>query len=275
MQGEKAAPELVKHCIASWRNRNRGWRTIVLDQSNYEQYIEVGISRDDFSLLGIPMRSDLLRLALLERYGGVWADATTLCWRPLDQFIHAYVSASGFFAFSRSQGERILSSWFLAAMPHHPIVRRWRLHLCQYFHAYPPRWQYSSASRICHKFCRELFKLHPLLTLLWLQPAVIRFSGQYPYFLLHYLFASIILSEKEVKELWSLTPKIGNAPCKTLSKIALKSAPSMQKAKEMLDHSSYLFKLSHKSKSLQAAKSGTWLEFVFSCVEEAESGDLV
>ncbi|MEE4238610.1 MAG: capsular polysaccharide synthesis protein [Anderseniella sp.] len=275
MQGELAAPELVKRCIASWRKLNPCWETVVLDENNYQDYVDIGIKQDDFRQLGIPMRSDLLRLALLDRYGGVWVDATVLCWLPLDLFVHAYVSGSGFFAFSRSRGERVISSWFLAAIPNHPIIRRWKQCLCQYFILNPPCYDHSKVSMICHKLFREVFRLNSALTLLWLRPGIIRLSGRYPYFLLHYFFRALISSDNEIKELWGLTPKISSQPCKTLSKIASEPAPDAQTAKYILDEASYMFKLSHKSKPLQVVKNGSWLDFVFRYVNGDARGGQV
>ncbi len=67
--------------------------------------------------------SNLIRLSLLHRHGGVWADATTICMQPLDEWLPAAAS-SGFFAFRAHAEGRPLSNWFLAATPHHLIVKR-------------------------------------------------------------------------------------------------------------------------------------------------------
>lgn len=42
--------------------------------------------------------SDILRLYLLKKYGGVWVDATNLCRRPLDAWLPS-AACEGFFAF--------------------------------------------------------------------------------------------------------------------------------------------------------------------------------
>ena len=69
--------------------------------------------------------SDLVRLELLHRYGGVWGDATTVCAKPLDGWLNQY-ARHGFFAFDRPGPDRMISTWFLAAHKGSYIVERWR-----------------------------------------------------------------------------------------------------------------------------------------------------
>ena len=69
--------------------------------------------------------SDCVRVALLARYGGVWVDSTCYCLRPLDEWLYERLP-NGFFAFARPGGERLLSSWFLAAAANNHIIERWR-----------------------------------------------------------------------------------------------------------------------------------------------------
>lgn len=64
------------------------------------------------------------RLELLRRYGGVWADATSLALKPLDSWLGA-VKPTGFFAFRRPQPLRELANWFIAANPGHPLIEAW------------------------------------------------------------------------------------------------------------------------------------------------------
>jgi mannosyltransferase OCH1-like enzyme len=75
--------------------------------------------------MGIAHRADLLRLDLLDRHGGVWADATCACQTPLDHWLPA-VAYRGFFAISRPVADRALSNRFLAGAPGHLLARRWR-----------------------------------------------------------------------------------------------------------------------------------------------------
>lgn len=100
-QGEENAPELVKTCIASMRENSNGHPVIVLDESNYQEYIQLpreiliryenGMKDDSYLKKCVVDRtriSDIIRCALLSYYGGIWCDATI--------FVSAPVSASLF-----------------------------------------------------------------------------------------------------------------------------------------------------------------------------------
>ena len=75
--------------------------------------------------ISLNVAADLLRMALLDRFGGVWADATTFPVQPLDTWIDQH-SITGFFAFDKPGPGRPLSNWFLAAMPANELMRKWQ-----------------------------------------------------------------------------------------------------------------------------------------------------
>ena len=41
----------------------------------------------------MPWQADAVRLALLAKYGGLWIDASTICFRPFDDFIYGPVAS--------------------------------------------------------------------------------------------------------------------------------------------------------------------------------------
>ncbi|HUZ33444.1 MAG TPA: capsular polysaccharide synthesis protein [Xanthobacteraceae bacterium] len=126
LQGWEAAPDLVRSCGASWLRHNRNWTINFL---TLDKIKELGLGPELSPFLNKPMPpealSDLIRLQLLATHGGVWADATVYCLRPLDQWL-SDVAASGFFAFSRPGPDRMLSTWFLAADAQSCVIQRWR-----------------------------------------------------------------------------------------------------------------------------------------------------
>ena len=259
-QGEENAPEIVRCCLASWRQRNPGWQVVVLDRSTLARYADVGLPQATFESLGVQMQANLVRLALLLRHGGVWADATTLCVRPLDEVIHELVVPSGFFAFTNASRERMLSNWFLAALPQHPIVAALHTRLIGYFRAHPPRPPYHRWQRLLHKLAREAFKVHPAATRLWLSRPVIALTGRYPYFLFHYTFADLLARDRPFRALWSRTPRRLNGLGKTLSRLALRPVDDVGAAAAVAQAASgALFKLSWKNPAVAAIPAGTLL----------------
>lgn len=136
LQGWSSAPEMPRACLESWRNRNPDWIVHALDERTLSNFIP----RDRLEqILRTPRNeiealSDRIRIELLSRYGGVWVDATTLCARPLDEWLPLHMS-EGFFAFDKPGPDRMLASWFLAAEKGSYLVDPWRRRTVQYWHA--------------------------------------------------------------------------------------------------------------------------------------------
>lgn len=113
-QGLDQAPEIVKACVESIKRNAGNHRVIVLTEDNYEQYVDIPEWIKEKKEKGIITRtnySDLLRLSLLAKHGGMWLDSTFFCTKPvLDEYFkmplwsikrpdyfHASI-ASGYFA---------------------------------------------------------------------------------------------------------------------------------------------------------------------------------
>lgn len=142
LQGWEHAPEIAQASQESWSNRNPGWKVWLLDRDSLATFIP----RDQLNWIlssNIPLEalSDLIRLELLHSYGGVWADATTICSRPLDSWLNQFTQ-EGFFAFDRPGPDRMISTWFLAAHRGSYIVERWREAAANYWHDRAERDEY-------------------------------------------------------------------------------------------------------------------------------------
>lgn len=116
-QGWDQAPD-VAHCARlSWEENNPDWHLRALDAQTaldvFGADIPETLQRQD---LPIEAYSDVLRIELLARFGGVWCDATTICAKPLMQWLSANAVDRGFFAFSRPGPDRMIASWFLYAV---------------------------------------------------------------------------------------------------------------------------------------------------------------
>ena len=120
-QGEAGAPFVVQRCIASWRDLNPDWEVRILDDATLSSWSDLS---DVPAFLPRRYMADMLRLRLLKQHGGVWADATVLCHRPLDDWLPLHTLA-GFFVFSDPGPDRWLTSWFMAATPDHPLTTAW------------------------------------------------------------------------------------------------------------------------------------------------------
>ncbi len=92
-QGEENAPYPVNLCMESVR-RNAGLHpVVVLDQNNYDKYVEIPeyvLKKFREGKISIAHFSDILRISLLKRYGGIWLDSTFYLTAPLQEDLYDY-----------------------------------------------------------------------------------------------------------------------------------------------------------------------------------------
>jgi hypothetical protein len=172
LQGIDQAPLLVKRCVHSWRHYNPDWKVVLLDQSllmDYLSYNEMSFLERK-SNVSRAHYADIVRVMLLERYGGVWADATTFCNRPLNEWLpQTLTHHDAFFAFERPGPDRMLSNWFLYAKAGGYIIRLWKRATIQYY--------------VSH-------------------------ASAHTYFIQHYLFADLYESDIKFRTYWNSVKKM-------------------------------------------------------------------
>ena len=81
-QGLENAPEIVKRCVESIQCNAGTHKVIVITDQNVGQYIDIPEWIKKKQAEGIISRtnlSDLLRVSLLAKYGGLWLDSTFFC----------------------------------------------------------------------------------------------------------------------------------------------------------------------------------------------------
>lgn len=242
--GIAAAPEVVKACLSSWQRHHPGWKVILIDRTNLSDYLDIeqltGKPIERFSPLVL---SDIIRINLLARYGGVWADATCYCACPLESWLPDYVQ-SGFFAFRRPGPDRELSSWFLAAQPDSVLIQRFR----DVVNAY---WKQNDLS--CDRFPALYGWLtHRLArnretTGWWFSWPIRRILKLHPYFWCHYLYTRLINQDPECRAIWNDTPDYPASIPHILQVDDGLRKPMTDRQREMIDQAwSPVFKLSWK-----------------------------
>ena len=123
-QGFAAAPPVVKACLAALKANNPGSRVHELSLDNLDGYVDVpedlaaALQGDHFHF------SDLLRMLLLEKFGGIWVDATCFVSEPLRPHIDRALARSSVFAFNYTGP--YLVNWFLASRPDSYVMHLWR-----------------------------------------------------------------------------------------------------------------------------------------------------
>jgi hypothetical protein len=84
-QGLENAPEIVNACVSSICKNSGDIEVIVITDKNVNQYVQFPKWLERKRESGIISRtifSDLLRVNILSRYGGIWIDSTFFCTRP-------------------------------------------------------------------------------------------------------------------------------------------------------------------------------------------------
>lgn len=131
-------PSLNRECIKRWREFNQDkWEVNVLTEENIHEHIpeyyRIVNSYHNPFIRTYTNKSDLLRALLLDKYGGVWVDASVYPMMPLDEFYDKLVNDTGFFTYrflprrkiNKKWGNRETVSWFFCAdRPEHYLISR-------------------------------------------------------------------------------------------------------------------------------------------------------
>jgi hypothetical protein len=200
-QGLSQAPLVVLKCYEYWKKYNPDWEVIFLDEDNITDYINLPLSKEKICQLSRNHQSNIIRLELLAKYGGVWADATSLCRVPLDNWLEDY-SQAGFFAFIyKTRGYGWIFNWFFAAEKSNPIIVKMSQKLVSFYQDN----EFYHRGKIAKdriKFLEIFLNRKYKTTRFWTSWVVRKLFKVYPYFIFHIIFANLINSERELLELY-------------------------------------------------------------------------
>jgi hypothetical protein len=110
LQGWENAPMLQKKVLSSWIKHNSDWNIIKLDYNNLKDYdLDINYIYNNNKQITAQALSDIIRVAILKKYGGIWADATFLCLKPIDPLYQETLSKEKCFMYYRPNGGSELS----------------------------------------------------------------------------------------------------------------------------------------------------------------------
>lgn len=198
--------------------------------------------RDDMSKQEI---SNLGRLVLLRKFGGVWADATLFCRQPLDVWLPDRMD-SGFFAFRNPSRDRLMSNWFIAAEKGNFIIDRLHRDLAALWRDNRFTGMHSRVGNASRLVLKPILNRNPRSTRLWLTFLPRRVLKIHPYAVFHYIFNTLVLTDSEAGRVWDATPRYHARSAHAL--FGLASAPGgAETAIGLIDRaSSPVYKLSWK-----------------------------
>lgn len=136
LQGVENAPSLVKVCIDSICKNAGSREVILLDRKNIKNYIELPqyvLKKYKKDIITAAQFSDILRSAILAKYGGTWIDATVYCTQPIAEDM----LDSELFCFKSNLLDKGMSikasSWFISCRPGNEVMVKVRDLLYEYW----------------------------------------------------------------------------------------------------------------------------------------------
>ena len=130
-------PEIVNQCIQTWKNNNPNYEITVLSKENLSRYLPEA----DFSKIkhihgnSSEKYSDMVRLHILSKYGGIWSDASIICLKPYDDWIPQLQQKNGsefvgFYIDSFTLPEYknkspVIENWFFACTKNSLFMKNW------------------------------------------------------------------------------------------------------------------------------------------------------
>lgn len=124
-------PLVVQHCLRNWKFHNPDFQINLLHAGNVRDFLPHESLPAHFSGMTKQRQADWLRLALLERHGGIWLDASIFLTTPLDWVLAAQdkkqVDYVGFYieGFTDSDKFPVIENWCMAAPRGSQFIRNW------------------------------------------------------------------------------------------------------------------------------------------------------
>ena len=203
-QGLAHMPAVPRACVETWTAHNPDWDVKILTAETLHHWVDPLLCEPAANSLRPYRLSELARVNLLARHGGVWVDATCYCMKPLDQWLADCLDSS-FFAFSRPGPDRLMASWFLASPSNGYIPSRLWDTLYRYYlgHDFSDTGWRQLARRALDKTLNHSTRT----TSLWFAPPLPQLKIS-PYLSFHYKFTDLTRVDPAFREIWNKTATI-------------------------------------------------------------------
>lgn len=134
LQGIENAPTIVQKCVESVKRNCENHNIIILNSESIFDYIKLPdfiIEKYHSGIISPALYSDLIRVSLLTKYGGIWIDATCFF---TDKIPH-YINEPDFFCFKADMIYNHIikgSSWFIKSKKDNTLLIKTRNILFEY-----------------------------------------------------------------------------------------------------------------------------------------------
>ncbi len=215
LQGSDNAPDIVRINFDQWERLNPDYKLIVLDEKTAAPYL-----KDfpiDASALTPQTFSDILRVAVLAQTGGVWVDASVYPTMPLSRWLDRAMRGQTFFAYDNPHLYHMpVTSWFLAAREHCPMIAKWNDLIRRYW--FMPRVAIHQENLTDEKR-PDIYLPVDIEAEMGLPD--MRPTAGYPYFWLHHLFSHLLRYDSDFADRWEARYRMDYVPATALQNIYL------------------------------------------------------
>ncbi|MFW2100933.1 capsular polysaccharide synthesis protein [Acinetobacter johnsonii] len=122
-------PEIVNFCLKNIIKLHPDYNVFILNKQTVKEFIDIDVDKLNL-IMPIANLSDLIRLKLLQKYGGTWLDASIILEENLNNFFlvdDVPYEVIGYYNAYQSIGCRIpvIESWLLSAPPNSQFINKW------------------------------------------------------------------------------------------------------------------------------------------------------
>ena len=219
-QGFQKSPQIIQECFQSWKEQadEESWIIHELHEGNLNEYLELMVESDQKALRWFQHRltpnnehyswtkySDLLRLCLLDNFGGVWADSTVFCMKPLRDWI-LFHEIYPLMPQCTSSFDRITEMWLIASKKSLPFLKEWKQNLIQTicFEELKPAQNWNFHRRKLDYWLKRLTELGPRFSLIWLHYFMLKWLKKSPYFIAYFCLNMTLRNHKVLNQFYNL-----------------------------------------------------------------------
>ena len=121
LQGLDKAPSMIKMCLSSIKKNFKDYQINIITWDNLNDYIDIPdyiVRKFKIGVIPYAQLSDIIRILLLVKHGGVWIDSTVYC---SNSDILSIIEEQDFFVYKNgllgNDQDIKLSNWFIASKP--------------------------------------------------------------------------------------------------------------------------------------------------------------
>lgn len=125
LQGFEQAPDIVKECYKSIKKNTCGYEVIPITLKNLKEYVDIPtyiLKKWEKGIISNAHFSDIIRLELLIRHGGIWLDSTVWCTGDIPSYItntELFVYREGWY-----DAEVVnMGNWLIGSSPNNHLLK--------------------------------------------------------------------------------------------------------------------------------------------------------